>query len=278
MTERTAPDGVSLTAVSVAVARAWESRQQNRLFDDPLALTFLTSLTGKLDPAFPINPTTNPDVLANAEYVAVRTRYFDNFLRDATLAGCRQVVILAAGLDTRAFRLAWPTGVRLYEVDLPNLVQFKEAILREERTSPRCVRVVTVADLRDDWPGALSAVGLLATEPTAWLAEGLLPYFTQSECDHLLNGISKLSAPGSRMAAEHFSAATVEQIIARPAMAALSDIGAAWRSTLEDPRGWLAGHGWKAAAQRAREVATVHDRRLAQDYGSTWLVSAEWDG
>lgn len=275
MRTRTIPDGVSLTAVSVAAARLREHRRPEALFADPLAGAFVAAVQGLYPENFTIDTEGNPDVRANAEHVAVRTVFFDEALLDAVEAGCRQVVILAAGLDTRAFRLAWPAGVRVFELDLPNLVQFKEPIVASENAVPACERTVVSVDLLGDWASALAAAGFDADLPTAWLAEGLLPYLDQTACSRLLSRARELSAPGSVLALEHFSRPTVEQIMSRPAMAVLGELDAIWKSTLEDPQSWLTGLGWRPDVHRSGDVAARRGRQLDPDYGSVWLVRAD---
>jgi methyltransferase (TIGR00027 family) len=120
------------------------------------------------------------------------------------------VVILAAGLDTRAFRLTWPAGVRLFELDTPEVLTFKEQVLAERDATLACQRVAISTDLRQDWPAAVVQAGFHSGEPTAWLAEGLLMYLTQDECDQLLDRIGQLSAPGSRLAIEYVDQATIQ--------------------------------------------------------------------
>jgi methyltransferase (TIGR00027 family) len=175
---------VGATATGVAVGRALASRAENPLISDPLAeplvravgVDFFTKLaSGELDPA---------DVDDNAEFgmqrmrdmMAIRTRFFDDFFIEAADAGIRQAVILAAGLDARAYRLAWPAGTTVYEVDQPRVIEFKTSTLNDLGVAPTADRRGVAIDLRHDWPEALRRAGLDPTEPTAWSAEGLLPF------------------------------------------------------------------------------------------------------
>lgn len=141
-------------------------------------------------------------------HVVIRTRFFDDYLLDAAAAGVRQVVLLAAGLDTRAFRLPWPGGVRVFELDLPEVLTFKAQVLARSGAAPCCGRAVLPVDLRTDWRGALLASGHDLGQPTAWLVEGLLIYLTATEAGRLLADITATSAPGSRLAFEHGAAAS----------------------------------------------------------------------
>lgn len=264
--------GVGRTAVIIAQARATEHARDDRLFADPLAAKFVEAVgwihvaaAGRM----------------NQEHFVLRTRFFDDYFRQACAAGCTQAVVLAAGLDTRAFRLEWPAGFRLFEVDLPGLVAFKEAVLGVQRATPTCERVVTVADLRDDWSAALLTAGFDPTLPTAWLAEGLLMYLSEADSDQLLASIDILSAPGSRLAIEHINRAYTDLPEMRAVHERLRNVGASWLSTLEDPVGWLAGHGWAAtvipqtelAAQHGRPVPRLTDPAVVGD-AKMWLVSA----
>ena len=139
-----------------------------------------------------------------AELFAARTRFFDNFFVDAARAGIHQAVILASGLDTRAYRLWWPAEVTLFEIDRPQVIEFKTAALRAVTGGPHADRRSVGIDLGDDWPTALRRVGFDSAAPTAWIAEGLLiGLLSSQEQDRLLDDVTGLSAPGSRFAADH---------------------------------------------------------------------------
>jgi methyltransferase (TIGR00027 family) len=140
---------------------------------------------------------------ARTEQIAVRTRFFDDFFTGATKDGVRQAVILASGLDTRAYRLRWPAGTVVYEVDQPQVIEFKTNTLVNLGAAPTAERRAIGIDLRDDWPAALADGGFDVTQPTAWSAEGLLPYLPPEAQDRLFDNITALSAPGSRVATEH---------------------------------------------------------------------------
>jgi methyltransferase (TIGR00027 family) len=134
--------------------------------------------------------------------MAARTRYFDRFFADAAEAGIRQAVILAAGLDARAYRLDWPSDMVVYEIDQPQVVEFKRATLAEFGATPTAeLRAISI-DLRDDWPAALRAAGFDPTAPSAWIAEGLFGYLPPEAQDRLLDAVTDLSAPGSRLGSE----------------------------------------------------------------------------
>ena len=134
--------------------------------------------------------------------MAIRTKFFDEFFLDATAAGIRQAVILASGLDSRAYRLPWPAGTTVYEIDQPDVIDFKTRTLADIGAEPTADRRTVAIDLRNDWPTALTEAGFDPNQPTAWSAEGLLGYLPPEAQDRLLDTITALSAPGSRFATE----------------------------------------------------------------------------
>lgn len=139
---------------------------------------------------------------AMVDGMALRTKYFDDYLVEATGAGVRQVVILASGLDSRAYRLPWPAGTVVYEIDQPQVIDFKTTTLAGIGAQPTATRRTIPIDLRADWPTALKAAGLDTTAPVAWLAEGLLIYLPPEAQDRLFDNITALSVPGSAVATE----------------------------------------------------------------------------
>src|ERR1700731_3337605 len=207
---------VGVTATMVAAARAVASRADRPLIDDPFAeplvkavgVDLLTRLaTGEVDPD-DLNDvhdgaTGSAGAMSRmADNMAVRTKFFDEFFLGATKAGIEQVLFPASGLDSRPYRLAWPAGTVVYEVDQPQVIEFKSRTLAELGAAPTTERRVVALDLRDDWPAALRAAGFDPTQPTAWSAEGLLGYLPPEAQDRLLDTITELSAPGSRFATE----------------------------------------------------------------------------
>jgi methyltransferase (TIGR00027 family) len=207
---------VGVTATMVAAARAMATRADNPLINDPFAeplvqlvgVDLLSRLaSGELDPA-ELNDVHDGAagsagaMSRMADNMAVRTKFFDEFFLDATNAGITQAVILASGLDARPYRLAWPAGTVVYEVDQPQVIEFKTRSLAELGAEPTAERRVVAVDLRDDWPAALRNAGFDPAQPTAWSAEGLLGYLPPEAQDRLLDTITELSAPGSRLATE----------------------------------------------------------------------------
>ncbi len=251
------------TALGMARVRAEESRRPDRLFDDPYAQAFLAAAPG----AFPEEPAVVGGLawLGAAFFFhgVIRTRFFDDYLLAATAAGCRQVVLLAAGLDTRAFRLAWPDKVRLFELDLPEMLAFKEPVLAAQHAVPQCERVVLPADLREDWPATLATAGFQPTRPTAWLAEGLLIYLSAEEAARLLTAVGELSAPGSQLAFEHGTIAESPLLAQARALPAMAQFTSLWKGGLgtHAPE-WLTRHGWQAHTHDRATLAATYGRAV----------------
>ncbi|WP_418004024.1 class I SAM-dependent methyltransferase [Mycobacterium sp. PDNC021] len=203
---------VGATAVMVAAARAGESERDDALIRDPFAKILVAGAgTGVwetiLDADFNNRMAgADPEVAAVLEhmgnYQAVRTHFFDAYFADATAAGIRQVVILASGLDSRAYRLDWPAGTTVFEIDQPKVLEYKDQTLKAHGATPVAVLRQLPIDLRNDWPKALRDTGFNDSVPTAWLAEGLLMYLPADAQDRLFDNITALSAPGSRISVE----------------------------------------------------------------------------
>ncbi|KDO94072.1 S-adenosyl-L-methionine-dependent methyltransferase [Mycobacterium avium subsp. hominissuis 3388] len=201
---------VGATATMVAAGRAMATKDPRGLIDDPFAeplvravgVDFFTKMMdGELD-LDAIENATPVRIQSMVDGMAVRTKYFDDYFVDATDAGVRQVVILASGLDSRAYRLPWPAGTVVYEIDQPRVIEFKSNTLAEVGAEPTATRRTIPIDLRGDWPAALSAAGFDPAAPTAWLAEGLLIYLPPEAQDRRFDNITALSAPGSTIATE----------------------------------------------------------------------------
>ncbi len=192
---------VGATATAVAASRAVTSRGPDPLLDDPYAGLLVEAVGVPHFVALARGETDFPDDMR--AHITVRTHFFDDVLTDATAGGVRQVVILAAGLDTRAYRLPWPAGTTVFELDQPSVIEFKTRVLADAGVTPRAARVAVGVDLRDDWPKALRDNGFDRSAPTAWIAEGLLIYLPPDAQDRLLDHITALSAEGSVLATEH---------------------------------------------------------------------------
>lgn len=248
MTHHEPLSGVGKTALGMAMIRAWESRRPDRLFDDPYARYFTEAAPGAFAAEESIAARERPAASVGAAFAAhavLRTRFFDDFLLSGAGSGCRQVVLLAAGLDTRAYRLPWPEGTRVFELDLPGVLEFKDGVLTRAGAVPACERVVIPADLRGDWPARLTETGFDPGMPTAWLAEGLLLYLSAAEAERLLGDVGALSAPGSRLAFEHGPADRGTVLGRAAALPGMGQYAALWKGGLGDgAEDWLSRNGW----------------------------------
>ncbi|OBG70806.1 MULTISPECIES: class I SAM-dependent methyltransferase [unclassified Mycobacterium] len=196
---------VGATATMVAAQRALAS--DAGLIDDPYAAPLVRAVgidvyVRLVNGEIAAGGNADFDPRRMAEGMACRTRFYDQFFTDATGSGIRQAVILASGLDARAYRLPWPGGTVVYEVDMPRVIEFKTLTLGDLGARPTAERRTVAVDLRDDWATALRAAGFDAGAPSAWSAEGLLVYLPDDAQDALFDHITGLSAPGSRLAFE----------------------------------------------------------------------------
>jgi methyltransferase (TIGR00027 family) len=197
---------VGATATMVAAARAMASREPDALIDDPFAEPLVRAVgmdffSRMLDGEFSAADDDGATHLITT-VMAVRTRFFDDFFLEATESGIRQAVILASGLDARAYRLQWPGGTVVYEIDQPKVIEFKNSTMASIGAASTATRRAVSIDLREDWPAALRSNGFDDSKPTAWSAEGLLVYLPPDAQDRLFDDIATLSAPGSRLATE----------------------------------------------------------------------------
>ncbi|HEU5023247.1 MAG TPA: SAM-dependent methyltransferase [Bryobacteraceae bacterium] len=281
--------GLGLTAILVTGARAAESARPGGLFDDPLAPIFIESARAA-SPNIAQALAGSPDEGVNQarrDSVAVRTRFCDDYLLAAAQSGCRQIVLLAAGLDARAFRLPWPGGTRLWEIDMPDVFAFKERVIANRGATPACERTVIPADLREDWPPALIDAGFRPAQPAAWLIEGLLMYLDEGERDLLMNRVGAISAAGSRIALDHrggfFSpppVTTADDPSGAKAAVRFASLAAAASSdpSLTAPEAWFASHGWRANVLDAAAIFMRYDRPVppqTQPATRAWMATAE---
>ncbi len=269
---------VGLTATMVAAARAVASRAANAVvtdrFAEPLVravgVDFFTRMaSGDLDPSDLDEDAAN-GMLRFADAMAVRTDYFDNFFLDATRAGIRQAVILASGLDSRAYRLPWPAGTTVFEVDQPQVIEFKTATLAALGAQPTTDRRAVAVDLRDDWPAALREAGFDSGQRTAWIAEGLLGYLPADAQDRLLDQITAQSVPGSRFATEgllDINDINEEELRRRMQRQSerwsrhgfeLDMAGLVYFDDRTDAGTYLADRGWQTATASATELLAEH--------------------
>jgi methyltransferase (TIGR00027 family) len=206
------------------------------------------------------------------EQITVRTRFFDDFFLQATGSGIRQAVILASGLDTRAYRLPWPAGTRVFEIDQPEVIQFKTQTLARLGAEPTAQRHTVAIDLRDDWPSALVEAGFDTGQPTAWSAEGLLVYLPPEAQDRLFDNIVALSARGSRIATEHMdlslAPADWAQRLTERSRRIGSNINLAElfytgeRNTASE---YLTGHGWRVDIRTTEEAFAANGFQVPND-------------
>ena len=192
--------GVGYTALLVAGWRALHAVSPQPLVRDEYAKAFIAASRDPYLGGVLANPGTSEDERAFPRLYGVQTRFFDDFFGSAGEAGIRQAVIVAAGLDSRAYRLDWPDGTTVFEVDLPKVLEFKARVLGEQGATPTARRTEVAADLRTDWSRRLEAAGFDTETPSAWSVEGVLPYLTDEAQNALFTRISGLSAPGSRIA------------------------------------------------------------------------------
>jgi methyltransferase (TIGR00027 family) len=276
--------GVGITALAVAAARAIETHRPDGLIHDPYAEAFVNAAeaptpmpthlpephetTSIPDPTGPSGEQQQLWATA-ARHMGMRSRFFDECLTNAAEAGIHQVVLLAAGLDTRAYRLDWPAGTSVFELDQPAVLEFKNHVLTAQGRQPTCQRHVVPVDLRDAWPLALTAAGFDPSAPSVWLAEGLWPYLPNPAQHELLDGITARSATGSRLALEYFC--HPQALRDDPTLATLAstygiDLPALLpaentSSDPPEPEGGLHTRGWATQSHSATEIAAYYQRR-----------------
>ncbi len=254
--------GVGATALVTAAARALESERGDGLLSDPLA----RSLAG--DEGFELlgRGAIGMRAANGTPLYVVRHRFFDDLLTGLTASsGIRQVVLIAAGLDARAFRLDWPAGTRVFEIDTPRVFAHKNAVLDAHGARARCERIVVPADLREDWPQALLSRDFDHDRPTAWLAEGLLFYLPEAAVHRLLDDTHRLSASGSYFAADMMTAVPGPPQAFKDLFASM---GAPFLFTTDEPGGLLRRHNWDAETILFDEVG----RRLGIELPSKGRV------
>jgi methyltransferase (TIGR00027 family) len=280
-------ESVGATALGVAAARAAEAASDDPLVVDPYARVFIDAVDEGMWTMFADG--TIPDELVEADpdlpgrmramidYTASRTVFFDQFFLNAADAGVRQAVILASGLDARGWRLPWPDGVTVYELDQPKVLEFKASTLKADGAKPSASNLVEVPiDLRDEWPTALRRAGFDVNAPTAWSAEGLLPFLPAQAQDLMFERIQALSAAGSRVAVEAMGSDFVnperierrrEQMQRYRAAAAkmgrtdFPDVMDLWYfEDRADVGDWLRARGWEVGVVTAQQLMASHQR------------------
>lgn len=266
-------DGVGLTCLLTAALRAHESSRPDRLFEDRYAEGLAGPEGFRLLEAVTRLSRRCPDLPSTVSYNAVRTRWLDDRLLGLTRAGVRQIVVAAAGMDTRAYRLAWPTGVTVFELDRVEVLAAKQAGLAAMGAVPLCRRVAVGADLLDpDWPAALLASGYRPERPSAWLLEGLLYYLSPDAVDLLLARFAALLAPGSTVDADVISASSLAAPQLREMLDLYRDWGAPWQWGDDDPLAVWRRHGYQADAVEPGEPGRRLGRWTAADLAAAQIV------
>lgn len=261
---------VGSTALFVAAARALEARTADPLAVDPYAEVFCRAAGGMWSQLLDGVPADHPlrsDEFGShfVTYQGARTRFFDAYFRAAAAAGVRQIVLLAAGLDSRAYRLDWPVGTTVFELDQPRVLEFKRDTLEDYGARPKAKRREIDVDLRDDWPSALRDNGFRPDEPSAWIAEGLLIYLPADAQQTLFTGIDSLSSAGSRLALEEGRPMDREAFKAKVQEAKASeDMRGQWWQLVYNEQvapaaQWFSDRGWTAEATSLTDyLRSVH--------------------
>lgn len=262
---------VGATALAVAAARAAEAERPDPLVVDPYA----RALVDAAGPGVPLPRGADDGGVgwrALVDMMAIRTRVLDAALLAAASDGVRQVVVPAAGLDARSYRLAWPDGTTVYEIDQPEVLAHKQRVLGA--TAPRARQVAVPCDLRDDWLDALRGSGFDPGRPTAWLVEGLLPYLPPEAEADLLARVDELSAPGSRVALEAVDLAVADEYLQTDEVRAMapsmgSDLAQLWDTRRRPaPASVLRAAGWDVRERTLGELGADVGRQLTGPVGT----------
>lgn len=245
--------GVAATALLTAAHRMAESARPDRWFDDPMASAFIAAAEWR-----PIG-----DDQAGEIWVVLRTRFFDEYLASAVAQGRRQVVIVGAGLDSRAFRLNWPPATRLFEIDQAQIFEFKEGVIAAIRPRESCERIIVPINLTDDWIAALARRGFDMDIPAVWLIEGVLVYMSDQDVSLLMDGVARCSAPDSRLA---LTAGT--RAVAQDAP------HTGWAIECP-PASWLASFGWSGRVVDIARCAERYGRPLSGGSSVGSIITAK---
>ncbi|MFF5860713.1 class I SAM-dependent methyltransferase [Streptomyces sp. NPDC012751] len=273
-------EAVSYTAQWTAAARALESeRAGDALFEDRFARALAAPRGFELLDKYGGG--------GLVPFIAIRTRYFDDSV-DAVLrdGDVRQVVLVAAGMDTRAFRLTWPAGTTVYEIDHQALVEEKRDRLARLDARAAVERVEVKADLAGDWLPALRQAGFDPARPTLWIAEGLMFFLTEEQVVHLLRTLGSASAPGSRLAVDFVSRALLRSPFSQAFLKGLKADGTPWLFGTDAPEDFLAASGWKVRDLREPGEPGAGQGRWPYEVqprdrpgvARSWLVRAEYAG
>jgi methyltransferase (TIGR00027 family) len=284
-------ESVGATALGIAAARAADTESDNPLINDPYARVFLDRVGDGVwnwygGPELPAavveaEPEMPQRMQSLVSYFATRTKFFDTVFLDAANAGIRQAVILAAGLDARSWRLPWPAGTTVYELDQDRVLDFKLSTLHDHGAEPTANRVAVAVDLRQDWPTALQQAGFDPSAPSVWSIEGLLMYLPAEAQELLFSRIQDLAAPGSRVGVEGLApdyADAEGRAVRRERLDRVRELMATTDVQLEVPKtdelwyfeeredvgDWLRRHGWDVTVTPSDELMTSYGRPPAQ--------------
>ena len=264
---------LAATACWTAAVRARESRREDRLFHDPWA----EALAGEQGAAWIAQHPEDSTIT-----MVLRTRYFDDFLEQiSSLDKIRQVVLLAAGFDTRAFRLKWPGGVCVFEMDQPSVMDYKETVLQSLGATAACERRIIRKDLTGSWKEALVETGFDPGRPSCFLLEGFLFYVSNETATEIIDSVTLLSAPGSRLGFDVINSAMLTSPYTKAWVEMQAQSGAPWIGTMDDPESFLSSRGWIAALTQAGQPEANHGRwklpvfpTKAPDFPHNWWVTA----
>jgi methyltransferase (TIGR00027 family) len=266
--DRDIGSGVGSTALMTAAARAMSTDRQDGLVNDPLAASFVRAAGFPADIPTRSDGDSPRDRLWDgvATYIGIRSRFFDEYV---IAAGTGQIVLLASGLDTRAFRLDWPRACTVFELDQPGVHRFKDAVLSDVAATPTCDRRVITTDFRANWVAALRQGGFDPNLPTTWVAEGLLFYLPATTERDLVASVARLSAPGSQFAAEHIGDIrgwTMDSRFTNGERTAGLDIHTMVESAVRpSPAEHLHQQGWTTATVSISDVARRYGRTVDTD-------------
>src|ERR1700704_6579711 len=290
-------NSVGATATMVAAAQAAATKRPQPVINDPFAEPLVRAVgieafnrlaSGELDLDADDAGVAFPRI---TDTFAARARFYDDYFAQVTDGGIRQVVIVAAGLDSRAYRLSWPAGTTVYEIDQPEVIEFKTRTLADLGAEPTAERRTVAMDLRYNWPSALIEEGFDPNQPTAWSAEGLLGYLPPDAQDRLVGTITELSAPGSRVAVE--SVPNIDPSDHEKAIERMQSASERWRDNgfdldfaelvylgdRNEAAAYLGDHGWQLSRQSVKELFAVNglppldDDEEAGNFGELQYVS-----
>jgi methyltransferase (TIGR00027 family) len=275
---------VGSTAVMVAAARALEAAKPDPLAVDPYAEVFTRAVGGSwadvLDGRAPEHPLATEEFgVPFVNFQGSRTKYFDAYFAAVAAAGVRQIVLLAAGLDSRAYRLDWPVGTTIYELDQPQVLEFKGEVLAREGAQVKADRREIAIDLRDDWQRALVASGFDPDQPSAWIAEGLLIYLPATAQEQLFAGIDALAAPGSWVAVEEGAPMPAEVFAAKRAEEAAAGMTEVffhliYNEQIAPADQWFGARGWRAEATRLADYMRQVGRPVPTNPEAATMISS----